>query len=132
VKFFLDNCLSPRYAQVLDILSSDDGHKVFHLRDRFARDVEDHDWITQLKKEGDWVIVSGDTRITKAPHLKAVWLDSKLTAFFLGKGWMNTRYWDQVTLLVRWWPTILETAARIETGTGFIVPYRTHRLEIIR
>jgi len=27
VKFFLDNCLSPRYAKSLDILSEKDGHE---------------------------------------------------------------------------------------------------------
>lgn len=133
MRFFLDNCLSPRYAQSLHILSERDGHKVVHLREMFDRDATDPTWITGLKAEGDWIIVSGDTRIPKTPELKAEWLKSGLTAFFLGSGWMNVTYWAQIGLLLRWWPGILEQARLVEQGTGFEVPYRPPgRFKLIR
>ena len=34
--------------------------RAIHLRDRFALDTKDPEWIGQLGKEGDWIIVSGD------------------------------------------------------------------------
>ena len=133
MRFFLDNCLSPRYAKSLDILSERDGHSVIHLKDRFERAATDPEWIRGLKTENDWVIVSGDTRIIKTPELKAEWLSSGLTAFFLSTGWMNIGYWPQVSLLIRWWPSILEQARLVERGTGFEVPHRAPgRFRLIR
>jgi hypothetical protein len=133
VRFFLDNCLSPLYAQSLNVLSERDGHSVVHLSEMFERSVTDPTWIRALSKEGDWIIVSGDTRILKTPELKAEWLNSGLTAFFLASGWMNVKYWPQAAMLVRWWPSILEQARLVERGTGFEVPYRnTGRFKLIR
>jgi len=124
VRFFLDNCLSPRYAQALQSLSEKDGHKVVHLQEKFLRDSPDKVWIQGLRDEGDWIIVSGDTRIVRNSELKREWAQSRLTAFFLGHGWMNLKYWPQAILLVRWWPAILEQSRLVERGSGFEVPYR--------
>jgi len=111
VRFFLDNCLSPRYAQALLALSEREGHTVVHLEDKFPRNSPDKVWIRGLSEEGGWTIVSGDTRILKHPELKREWAQSRLTAFFLGHGWTNLQYWPQAVLLVRWWPNIIEQAA---------------------
>lgn len=132
MKFFLDNCLSPRYAKSLDILSERDGHKVVHLLETFDRQTADIIWIRVLAEEGDWVIVSGDTRILRVPELRAEWLASGLTAFFLEHRWMNVSYWDQASHLVRWWPNILEQARLVERGSGFQVPFARGRFKPIR
>ena len=124
MRFFLDNCLSPRYAQALHILSEKDGHEVVHLEDKFPRNSADKDWIRGLRGEGEWIIVSGDMRIVKSPELKHEWAQSGLTAFFLGQGWMNLRYWDQVSLLVSWWSRVIEQSRFVEPGTGFELPHR--------
>jgi len=129
VKFFLDNCLSTRYAKSLDILSEKDGHKVFHLLDKFPRDAKDKDWIRSLGHEGGWIIVSGDVRILRTPELKNEWAQARLTAFFLASGWMNMGYWHQIANLVKWWPAILDQARLVEYGTGFEVPFRSSRLK---
>ena len=52
----------------------------------FRRDTPDQEWLATLAEEGDWVIVSGDPRITRGKHERQAWLESGLTAFFLGKG----------------------------------------------
>jgi hypothetical protein len=133
VRFFLDNCLSPRYAESLHILSDRDGHEVTHLKDKFERDVRDPVWIRKLGEEKEWVIVSGDTRIIRTPQLKAEWLASGLTAFFLSPRWMHAKYWPQIGMLLRWWPKILEQSALVERGAGFEVPYQSPgRLKVIR
>ena len=129
MNFFFDNCLSPKYAKSLDILSEKDGHRVFHLQDKFPRNATDKEWIRALGLETGWVIVSGDCRILKTPELKAEWGRSWLTAFFLASGWMNVAYWQQIANLVKWWPAILEQSRLVEHGTGFEVPYRTSRLK---
>jgi len=124
VRFFLDNCISSRYAESLHILSERDGHSVVHLGSKFPRNAPDEVWLRALAAEGDWVIVSGDTRILTKPVLRREWERTRLTAFFLADGYMNSRYWTQIVFLMRWWPDILEQARLVEHGTGFEVPFR--------
>jgi hypothetical protein len=35
-----------------------------------ARNIPDEQWMPELSKQGDWVVVSGDTRIFKSPLLR--------------------------------------------------------------
>lgn len=72
-------------------------------------------------------------RIFKSRQLKQVWLDARLTTFFLGKGWMNQTFWEQAWWLVRWWPSILREAKLVKRGTGFEVPAKPHgKLVLLR
>jgi len=121
VKFFFDNTLPPRLAKALDALVKEDGHTVTHLREKFATDTEDPVWISALAKEGEWIIISGDPRITKGRHEKAAWKESHLTACFLKSGWTNFRLWDQVWRLVKFWPAIVAATADARPGAGFLV-----------
>jgi hypothetical protein len=89
------------------------------------RNILDEEWLPELSRQGDWVVVSGDMRIFRSPHLKKIWIDSKLTAFFLANGWMNLKFWDHAWHLVRWWPQIIQQAELTEPGTGFQVPAKS-------
>lgn len=127
MKFFLDNCLSPYQARALHSLCEMEGHEVVHLMEEFPRrDVPDDVWLPELARRGDWIVVSGDMRIFKSRQLKQVWLDARLTTFFLGKGWMNQAFWEQAWWLVRWWPHILRQARLVERGTTVEVPAKPH------
>ncbi len=86
MKFFIDNCLPPRWAPALSALASPGEFEVVHLRTKSDRGTGDVDWIRPLSAEGGWTIVSGDVRITKSVHEREAWLNSGLTAFFLVKG----------------------------------------------
>jgi hypothetical protein len=100
---------------------------VSHLSDVFTRrNTPDEEWLAELSVQGNWVVVSGDMRIFKSPHRKQIWLESKLTAFFLAKGWMNQEFWTQAWWLVRWWPQVIEQARLMESGTGFEIPAKSH------
>jgi hypothetical protein len=126
VRFFLDNCLSPVQAKALHVLSEPEGHLVRHLSEEFEeRNTADEVWLPALSKQGDWVVVSGDLRIFKSPQLRKVWTESKLTTFFLGKGWTNQRFWEQAWWLVRWWPLIVEQSGLVVPGTGFVIPAKS-------
>jgi hypothetical protein len=132
VRFFLDNTLPPRFAQVLEILEGDDGNEVVHLRSKFPSETKDVDWIRTLASEGDWVIISGDIRISQNQFERKAWLDSGLTAFFFAKGWTAIKLWDQVWRLIIWWPTIVDQAQKIRAGAGFVVPLKSTKLEQLR
>jgi len=121
VKFFLDNCLSPKLARALHALS-EPAHSVTHLQDRFSEGTTDPEWLGVLGREGKWVIFSGDSRIAKSPQNREVWKQSGLTAFFLKKGWMGQKKWELAWRIVRWWPRIVQTAEAMKPGLGYWVP----------
>lgn len=97
-------------------------HEAVHLRKTFPHDEPDAKWIEELGRERNWVIVSADRRIMRNPHERRAWQASRLTAFFLEKGWAKQTLWHQASGLVRWWPHIMAQAERIEPGAGFLVP----------
>jgi predicted nuclease of predicted toxin-antitoxin system len=68
LRFFFDNNLPPKLAKSLDLLVQPE-HQVFHLKDRFPPNSPDELWIMALAREKHWVIVSGDLRIRKNPHV---------------------------------------------------------------
>jgi predicted nuclease of predicted toxin-antitoxin system len=88
VKFFFDNNLPPKLAKSLHLLVEPD-HEVVHLKDRFSADAPDEEWITALAKQKDWIIVSGDLRIRRNPHVMEAWKSAGHTVFFLKPGWIN-------------------------------------------
>jgi hypothetical protein len=132
LRFFFDNTTPPRLVAALRELEGSEGHKVEHLRERFQPDTPDVDWIRSLAAEGDWIIISGDVRISQNQFERRAWLESGLTAFFLAKGWTNLKLWDQTWRFFKWWPDIVAQAARIRPGAGFTVPIKSSKLEQLR
>jgi hypothetical protein len=120
VRFFLDNCISPILARALAVLAEFQQYDIIHLRDRFEPETRDLDWIPVLAAEGDWVIISGDTRISRSKAERAAWHESGLTAFFLSDDWSQKKFWTQAAELVRWWPVIVLTARQAPSGSGFV------------
>jgi hypothetical protein len=122
VRFFLDNCLSPYHAKGLRGFAEIQGNEIVHLRQRFDDDAADVEWIAELGSEGDWIIISGDTRITRSPIEKAAWHESNLTAFFFSEPFPSDSFWKQAHSLVGWWPTIVLQARRTPQRHGFVMP----------
>ena len=59
MNLFLDNCLAIRHARALNAIIQPDGHSVVHLRDKFAADKPDVEWLRELGREGGWIVISG-------------------------------------------------------------------------
>ena len=70
MRFFFDNCVSIIFVQALSILAQVQGYELVHLTDRFAADTADEEWIRSLARDGDWVIISGDPRISRGQAQK--------------------------------------------------------------
>ncbi|HBS29582.1 MAG TPA: hypothetical protein DEB06_09080 [Phycisphaerales bacterium] len=130
MKFFFDNCLSPRLATALNALVEPE-HSVVHLRDKFATPTPDTDWIVRLSEEGGWIIVSGDLRISKRPTEREVWRAAKLTTFFMADGYQNLDEWQQVRVMIEKWPQIMDLAERTGRGSAFRVPIRSRKIETL-
>ena len=124
MKFFFDNCISPNIVDAL--LCLDSRHTLTHLRTKFASNTPDVDWIRALAKEGGWIVISGDTRISRGRAERAAWLESQLTTFFFAEGWSNHPLMVQASELFRLWPTILEHAKSAPHGHGYTMGYRAN------
>lgn len=120
MRFFVDNCLAIRHARALNEMLKPE-HEFKHLQDKFDAGVKDVEWLTKLGEERDWVIISGDYRIGKSAHEKEAWRQSRLTAFFLAKGWTNLPPLVQHSKLASIIEEICEKASCAKPGTGFLV-----------
>jgi len=104
MKFFCDNNISHKIAKALSVLAQPID-EVIHLTDKFPENTVDEEWISKIKDEG-YAIISGDPKIAKRPHQKEVLVNSKLTVFFLARGWMNLNFWNQASGLIKIFPEI--------------------------
>lgn len=119
---FFDNNLSPYLARGLSEILTPEGVSVVHLRDMFDPSISDVQWIESLSEEGDWVVISGDMRITKNKLEKAAWKRAGLTGFFLAKAWMHQDPIEQAWRLLKHWPTIQKQVNLVQPGASFTLP----------
>jgi len=61
-------------------------HDITFLAERFRRDISDVDWIADLSKEGQWIIISTDRRITRNRAEYHAFRNSNLIGLFLSQG----------------------------------------------
>jgi hypothetical protein len=112
VKYFFDNCISYRFADMLSALGVD----AVALRSQFSPDIEDVDFLAQLTGTG-MVLMTADisqaTRVQEARALK----EAGVTTLFLGPFWSKLKFWDQAVWLVRRWPRIDGFASNVTKGT---------------
>ena len=105
MKFFCDNCLSPKFVEMLRLFKVD----IEHLQERFPENFEDVNWIPIVAAEGR-IILTSDSEMKRRKTEAAVLRDNNAIAFFFMKGFANHRIWRQAELLCKYWPAILETA----------------------
>lgn len=131
MRLFIDNCVSIHLAEGIRALAQVQQYDIVHLREKFDEDTDDVVWISALAEEGDWVIVSGDPRISRNKAERAVWLESGITAFFLSDGFPNKRFWKQAEILVHWWPEIVLAAREATEGSGYLLPLSGNKMKKI-
>ncbi|HZF03367.1 MAG TPA: hypothetical protein VE932_03435 [Patescibacteria group bacterium] len=130
MRLFLDNTTSPYLARAVAVLEEgSDRLQVTHLREKFASNTPDIVWINALGTEKDWVIISGDLRITRNAAEREAWRESGLTAFFLKNAWASQQFWLFASRFLAWWPRIVAQARMAPRGKGFFVPFSGQRFE---
>lgn len=91
MKVLIDESLPPRLAKTLDGFIRDDGHRAYSLREKYGPGVGDETWITDLHRDSDdWIVISGDLRITRDRASRLVFRSSDLRGFFLAQGWQRS------------------------------------------
>jgi len=108
MRFFCDNNISPKIANALGALANPE-NEVTHLSKKFTPNTPDIKWISEISDD-NYVILSGDPRISRRVHEKEALQDSNLTVFFLGKGWMNINIWKQAAGIIKIFPEVIRLA----------------------
>ena len=128
MKFFVDNNISPKAARALNCLV-EPHHSVVHLKDKFAAETPDIEWMEKLAEEPGWIIVSGDTNISRNPHEINAWKTAGHTIFFLTHGWIHLGRFEQASKLLAIFPRIIELAEKAKRSSAFMVPVRGAKIE---
>lgn len=131
MRLFIDNNLSPRIARAISALEGEHGNTVVHLRDKYEPNTPDVEWMTSLKNDGSWVVITADLMISRSPHEVQAWKEAGLVVFFLRKSWRTLTLWDQSWQLIKQWPHIISEAREAVPGQGFVVPLRGSKFERI-
>ena len=137
MKFFLDNNISHRLAAALLSLEyrvERENWTIKHLRDLFEPQTEDIAWLEALGREGEWIVISGDIRISRNPTERAAWRESGLTPFFFASQYPEKNIWTQVTHFLHWWPEITREAREhreAPEGSGYVIPMQGKKWRII-
>lgn len=72
-------------------------------------------------QKGNWIIITGDTRILRNPINKAALTQSGLTTFVFPKDFMQKNRWEQSWRTIKIWPEILRQAKKKPSGAIFII-----------
>jgi hypothetical protein len=112
VKYFFDNCISYRYAEMLEAL----GVEAVALREQFSEHIQDPALFESLKGTGV-VFVSSDTSQTTRSHEARALREAGITAIFFGPFWGKMQFWDQAVWLMRRWPLIDGFCCGVDLGT---------------
>ena len=123
MKVRLDENLSYRVAGAIRaILTGRTGLHVDWVRDIHPPSTKDPSWISQFAAEGGNAIVSGDANILQHwPDLIA-YMESGLVSFFPPPSFDKLKGYGQASLILRWWPCIVEKIKVSSPGDAWRLP----------
>jgi hypothetical protein len=130
VRVFFDNNISPAVPRAIQELFKGQ-HEVIALREKYRMDISDVEWIRALDKEGRWIIISGDRRITKNQAEQSAFRSSKLIGMFLSRALQKAPAVKLTIRLLELWPSIEDASRIMEGGTMLELPERSLRLRPI-
>lgn len=108
---------APREARSLAAIFEHQ-HVVTHLRERWAPDTPDKDWMTDLTAEGDWIVLTLDRNIRrKQDYLIKAHERSANVVVFIGKSWSRLPLLQRHAKLLLCFDAIEKEASRSRGGT---------------
>jgi len=124
VNILIDENLSPALARALNELFKGE-HRIVHLREKFGPSAKDVEWIEALSREGRWLVISADRRITRNKAEYHAFRNSKLIGFFMSKGLYKSKLTKQAERLPALWDAMIDLAMRVEGGAMFELPVKS-------
>jgi hypothetical protein len=131
VKVLIDEHLPLALARAFNTLFGNE-HEVIYVRDKFGQGVKDVEWIEALNREGRWVVISADRRITRNRAELQTFRNSKLIGFFMSRSLYKSKTIKQAERLLALWDGIADLAARMEGGAMFELPMKSTRIRQLR
>lgn len=119
MKLLLDHHLGPRLGRALQALF--DEHTVTLLRDKFAINASDIEWIGTLHAERGWAVLTRDLRIRTRPHERAAMDSSAIVFFFLDGAWKGYSVEETAWRLIRLFPKMIAQTDLTERGR-YVLP----------
>jgi hypothetical protein len=123
--------MSPAMARALRELFKDE-HEVTYLAERFQRNISDVDWISNLSKDGQWIVISGDRRITRNRAEYHAFRNSNLIGLFLSHGLYKAPVLKQMERLLALWPVILTISETVQGGAMYELPVKSTKLRQLK
>lgn len=115
MKFFFDNSLSENLAKGLKAFGED----AMLLKDKFAADAPDKEWLKYIGENGI-LLVSRDDRVRHRPIELQALKQNGVGAFFLGG--KNRNRCELIQQVVRNWPRMKQLAGGTSRPFAFRVP----------
>jgi PIN like domain len=131
VKVFCDHNISPAMARALRELFQGQ-HEVTMLQDKFRRNTPDIEWIGKLSQEGNWIVLSGDRRITRNRAEYNAFRGSALTGIFLAPAVYRSPVIKQMERILALWGAIETVVASVAPGAMFELPITSTKLRQIK
>lgn len=119
----VDECISAFLAHAMRELFWD-LHQIEHIRDRYPAGTTDREWIGDLSREGGWVILSADRRISRNKAELHAFRTSGLVGFFLCRTVYEKQVHRQLIRILQVWERLEAQAKLVEPGAMFEISER--------
>ena len=123
MKVFFDHNMSPALARAFRELFKNE-HEITTLAEKFRTNTPDTEWISELSREGQWAIISGDRRITKNHTEYHAFRNSNLIGLFLSQGLNKAPVVKQMERILALWPNIVTVCQTVQGGAMFELPMK--------
>lgn len=128
MKIAFDENIPPLMLKTFQSLASAGeilGHEIVGAKDyRPVGERGDQNWIERFALDGGLVIISGDVRIRVLPAERAALAQAGLITFFFESRWGQADGWVKSSMLLRWWPQILEQISSSKPGDCWEIPFQ--------
>lgn len=124
MRFLFDECLGrPLMLGLREVLLSD--AEFVHLIDKFTSGVKDKVWLPQVAKEGDWIVITGDSGkgSRNGGKLPALCVEYAVTHVMFNTKLQQQKSATKAAALAAVWPQI-EALSLCVPGTRAILRYQ--------
>ncbi len=132
MKILLDENLPALLAESVQILARDEPYEVHHVIPWLGAGTSDVNWIKAVGREGGWIAITNDHHIRTRPHEIAAWRQHGVIGFVLPKMFNQFPFWTKAAYLIRWWETIVASAAVAQPGDMYFVPAQWAPAPLVR